>query len=1525
MEVFGVPHESGGRADKRGNRFEVRWVVYQMLKVLEEKLDYVILEALGDDEKGVDVWSGQKNGSREGQQCKGRNGSQEYWDYGTTNAKGIFTKWKHQLDRDKSNTVALVSPLTFTFLEDLIERAQNTGNNSKDFYDSQILNASKEFVSFFRNFCKAMDVDPEKEADLIKCISYLNRITYRQIPDAELRELILDKISYLLIGDERKIYDIFIAWIVDGNILGKTINQSNLYMFFEEKNIKFKNLATDQRIMPRLEELNQEYKMAFIPLNNGLITRKEFSVCKEVIESGESLIIHGKAGRGKSGCTVDIINYCYENTIPYLAVKLDKHIPNGTAEKWGKDGMGLPASIPHCIHSVSKNQKAVIILDQLDALRWTQAHSRDALLVCSQIINQVDKLNLERKYKISVVFVCRTYDLENDNNIKSLFENADEKEKTIKWHKVQVNDLDETIVENIVGKRYNQLTSKLKEILRILSNLYIWQQLDPSKEYAECFTASHLVSEWWGQLSAKCFAFGLSETDLNQAKEEIVTLLEKLGRIFIPLNILNVNKSCLEFLSSNSFLLIQDNKVFFAHQSILDCFFAEKMLKRYYTGENILDILGSKEKQTPGKRYQVQMFMQNLSEFDSQDFIEAGQKMFKAEQIRYFVKFVFLEVLNQVDIPDENIQNFVLNNCEDKIYGNHIINNVIFSRPKYISLLRQYGILDQWFNDPQKKDLVFKLLISISPHYEIKDIAFIEKYAFHSQEDDNKFSRCFFHDLNQDTEELFELRMKFYSCYPQMADVYLDFKSMLKDCEIRTIRFLAFLLENKIKRNEKTIYKYEEEFLDEDSEILIKNGVEVISLLLPYIPMEKDESLSFSDWSGRYSHRRGLERACIQIIKKANAAIIDLKPEAFWDRYKEFMGKGLDLFNEIILDGLYRLPEQYSNVVINYLSSDFDSNIFDRTSGSNDGLLLTKQILDKHSKYCSEEVFTTLEKRILSYLSQQAKDIYQRRMDYNRKTNGYKEYWSFWGDLQKELLEVLPDNRLSPQAKDLIRVLQRKFPKGTTLYKHLNGHSGWISSPIAGKKLGNKQWLGILTNTKLKYKSHSHWKEVPGGFIESSIEQFSGSFSSAVSEEPERMINLALSYKDDILDVYIDSLFNGVAYSKALDHVPVELLEALILSYQYDYVSYRASYICTIIEKRNNEKWLQPVLEILKNIAVNHENPEIDKHNVTNNEEKRICSYDSLQSDALNCVRGKGARAIARLLWENSSLFNQFKNTIEKLASDGNPAVKLASLSALWPSYNIEKAWASEIILNLYEQDYRLAGFYDTKNMLFLLYPNYRERVLKIIKKCYETKDEDLIRMGAYCLTEMFILKNEFADVMDNVNAMSKMQSEAVLHMVIIYFNKNEFNLLAKDIISKFIISSLDLEIPISRLFYNNLINLERDKDFLIEIMNSDLSSKMMHAFVHYLEEEAKSVIDYKDIIISMSYHLIKNRSEDEPGGWGIQDEISKLVIGLYDETSKSTLPEIKNIANECLDIWDLMFEKQIGPIRQLSQKLMER
>ena len=125
------------------------------------------------------------------------------------------------------------------------------------------------------------------------------------------------------------------------------------------------------------------------------------------------------------------------------------------------------------MNAISKDRSAVIVLDQLDALRWTQANSSEALSVCMELIKQVRYINYGRKKKISVVFVCREYDLNNDSNIRSLFKEESDSNHQEEWKKIIVNNFDEDIVKRVVGEQYDQLTLKTRCLLQIPSNLYI--------------------------------------------------------------------------------------------------------------------------------------------------------------------------------------------------------------------------------------------------------------------------------------------------------------------------------------------------------------------------------------------------------------------------------------------------------------------------------------------------------------------------------------------------------------------------------------------------------------------------------------------------------------------------------------------------------------------------------------------------------------------------------------------------------------------------------------------------------------------------------------------------------------------------------------------------------------------------------------------------------------------------------------------------------------------------------------------
>lgn len=1518
-----MPYEIGGRSDKRGNRYEIRVAVYYLLELLEEKIDSFAIETIGEDEEGIDLWIGHKNGLQEGIQCKGRNASKEYWDFSSANARGIFVKWKNQLDRNSSVCVSLASPLAFTFLEDLVDRAINTNNNGQDFYEYQVQKSSKEFIRFTNNVCKEFNINTNSDNDLLTLIDYLRRIKYRQFPDGNLKQIIFSRIEYLFSSNSTEIYDSMISWIFDGDILGKSISISNLNSFISEHKFKLKDLAYDDRVAPRINELNREYKKLFKPLDYGIIVRHEFEECKEAIDSEKSLIIHGRAGSGKSGCTENIIKYCEEAGITYLAIKLDKKVPSASAKKWGID-LGLPASISHCIHSISKNEKCVIILDQLDALRWTQSHSRDALDVCSEIINQVKILNYERVNKILMIFISRTYDLENDNNLKSIFNFNKLDQDDIGWKRILINELTAEQVLNIVGKEYLELTDKLKELLRFPSNLYIWEHLDKSINYNECSTANHLITQWWHQLKHSYFNKYHNEYELTQFMDIFVSKFEDTGRVYVPINLVSSHIAIFEYLSSNGFLVKQDNKVSFAHQSILDYFLADKMMHDYYSGISIIDIMGNKNNQTPQKRYQLQMLLQNLSEVDSQFFINAGLQLLDSETVRFSFKYVFFEVLNQINSIDSSINNFIIENYEGKAWSNHLLNDVIYSRVEFYRVLRNDGVLNQWFNNPDKKNIALDLLISVYPNYDAKDMELIREYVFKTKESAHLFSRCFYRDIYEDSDEMFELRMQFYCKYPMFSDNFVDFKLMIKKCEIRTIRYFAFLLENKIKKQEKRISAYEEEFLHENDEFLIENGMEVLNLLLPLLPKKYEEINSFSDWSCRY-HKRSLERMCISIIKKACASIISENPESVYEILEYLNHINDKLSNEIILKMLISLPEAYSDFVISFLTKNFNNIVLDETSGNGDKLGLTKNIISKYSINCRDELFYKLEEQIIHYKDSHAKDMYKRRLEFNSQKNGNTVYWSFWGDLQYEMLKVLPTDKLSGYSKQLVKVLERKFNGIPALYRYSQGSFGSVSSPVTEKKLSEKNWKEIILSKNHKNRNEARWIDDSKGIVKSSREEFARSFNSVVAENPENMLELLLSIEEAVDDIFIDNLFSGISYSESLNNIDNDLIEKMILKYPPNYDSYRASSVCNIIHRKENTIWSEEILDLILDIAVNHHDPEGIKPNVTKQSDKEMLSFDMLFSNAINCVRGQAAEAIATLLWNNSDYFYRFKDTIDRIINDNNPAVRLSSMFILWQIYDIERDWAEDRILKLIEADYRFSGFPNMKSMFFMLYPRYRNFILRIIENCYSSDDEDLIKMGAYCIAEMYILKGEFEVEMTEIDKMSQKQAESVLEMVMLYFNRVEYNELTKNIICRFHDTVLDLEMPISRLFYDNLINLERDEEFLIKIMSSKLSRKVTHAFIHYLEEESRYLIEFRNIIFEMSDSVILGDIDSKERTWGIGESVSKLIIGLYDEASTNQLPKYKEVATKCLDIWDLMFENQIGSSRLLSQQIMQR
>ena len=191
------------------------------------------------------------------------------------------------------------------------------------------------------------------------------------------------------------------------------------------------------------------------------------------------IVLHGEAGQGKSGVLFEFCSKLTELELPFLAIRLDRKKVVSSTREFGKK-LDLPDSPVNSLCAVAGDRHCVLIIDQLDALRWTSAHASEGIDMCKALVREA-RTNRNIGRRVSIVFSCRTYDLENDRQIVSWL-NENSKLRVVK---VKVEALPKEVVADWTvefHQAYNQLTTPRKELLRCVHNLALWLEIMGSDE-----------------------------------------------------------------------------------------------------------------------------------------------------------------------------------------------------------------------------------------------------------------------------------------------------------------------------------------------------------------------------------------------------------------------------------------------------------------------------------------------------------------------------------------------------------------------------------------------------------------------------------------------------------------------------------------------------------------------------------------------------------------------------------------------------------------------------------------------------------------------------------------------------------------------------------------------------------------------------------------------------------------------------------------------------------------------------------
>lgn len=1547
--------EAGGYADKLGNRYEASWVAYLLLELLEEKASSVVIEPLGDDEVGVDV-TVERDGKRtEYHQCKVGNSIDEIWTISKLKSAGILSKALFQLRRG-SDEFRLISPLSSKNLSDLCLSACNSNGNAHDFLKLQV-NQSKSRKKLFDDFCMCCDINSSVEHGLNEAFDLLRRLKIDQYCE-DLRSIdeLEQKASVLYMGKASKLVRFLKHYGEEQNRLRKKITLPILLKDIANNGFDRRLAPEDHRVAPIIERMADSFVESIKPflISNKIIPRPETQEVLNALDDAGIVLIKAEAGMGKSAALLEIHNEIQSRGGVSIPIRLDRNKPESNADYFGK-GLGFPYSPIYCLAKFAPHQKCVVLLDQLDAVRWTASHSNNALDVFKELVKQV--LRLREDVDISIILACRDFEIDEDPALRAWVTSLSDDTKIIKLGK-----LDSKYVAEMVNQYepFSTLAIEKQDVLKIPLWLSIYLEIAVRDQCPPVFSSKlKLVRHFWINKHKELDILGINGADATSFLDGMVETMEhesvlSISEISIPIN----DNKIMEALISVGVLTKSSNRLSFRHQALYDFKLGQQLFEAACISEsNVLSQLGTKAQQTLAKREHLKYGLNMLLAHSEKMFSKVALAILESPDIRFHMKYLVLNSLKDIDslsmsskllferiLTNNKLEaSFIRVSCEGKIL--------------FINYLIKIGKINEWLTGGNSKKIerVFELLFSISKTSPDIVLQVLEPFIDKSAEWDTRIYSALCWDMIDDSDAMFELRKRLIlendiAPFIRWRDLSEKYPNRVIELMVLIISFYrdgisATYLSNAGNKNK---FPYNGIWTKEDINLLsgtssLANKFTLSTLLSIVDVSSQDSDKAAKNWIEKsdldsQDYPDTLEvliGGVTLLILNVSKKIALENPQILISTIEPFLRKTSKVMDYLNANMLLYLPISFADFVIDWILDSTKGRLSCGNTNIEPKWRLPAKLVETFSPHCSSDNFERLEKSILR--QQAYYDIESIKWKLKARRDGY--FLSYWGAPQYFILPKLTKTKISTESVQLIAVLNRKFEvcDDDNFCDANNSRCGSVSSPLVNpNELSDRAWSKLILSAKVSTRNASSsmkWNE--NYFLESTVEQFSSSLEQATRNEPIRFANLALLLPCDIDDAYINALYRGLSekdgkniresYQESWKSCSPALIERVIEHFGQSVCVYS---LIRLLESRyfENGEWSVKTREVITSIAKTAEKPLSNKLSIVRlGESSNANDVDMkyLEGTAINSDRGIAYGKIASLFWDNESLSIELRGLIQNAIDDPHPSVNSVALQMVLPIYNYDQVFASKTFLTLCKNDIRMAtarGSHYFYNSGFngLEQKKYIELVLAMLKSSYDSvaKEGGKQVFARWYFNDIFI--EEMATVLSGRELCREGAASVVAQLARNgnYHHDNQkfintFKKLVNDE-SESVRETLSNAIMTSS-FWNGGLSHEL---FGIYVESKAAFNDLWRLF-HVIDEHVDNVLKYQGVLFNLVNKILDDFEEGKK--LDVRESLISVLQKIYDQTVENEDSEGINL---CLDMWDKLLNSNVYSAVRATKKL---
>jgi len=629
----------GGLHSKLGNRYEALWLVLKLHEVLGGHAKSLKVEGIGGAFAGFEACF-EFEGFSEWHQTK-INGAGANWTRRALSREGVTTAFKRRLEASTVDLCVFISQDPVKAFRKVPEKALRA-NDAAEF----LQDLNKDEREAVGELGKEWGTEPETTWQ------WLRRCRFEAVSESNI-ERNLSVFAEWYFEDCGDAFAVLREYIEQR--FNKTITTENIRSDFREhKKFRLKPAQLDPTVKERITFETDNYLKTYIPfgVGGGVIARKETEKISDLLSSpnGPSIVLlTGVAGSGKSGVVRGVIEALRQSGTELLAFRVDQHLSSRTSKELGAALTDRSESPAVTLAKINPKALSVLVIDQVDAISEISGRNGAVRQTILRLLDEAHNLKTVR-----VLLVCRSFDLDNDAQLKSLKQAAQVQEISIPL--LSWNDEVDAFLQ---GRGYDvaALTATQRGLLCLPLNLALFVE---GSDGDQSFSSRTDLFDRLMQKKERAIANSRSlGWTVATALGSLVRWMSERQRLDAPATVLGGYPSASDILTSEHLIVNARDNLNLFHESFFDYLFARQFMLE---AQSLLAMLASAE-QHLFRRTQTRQILEVLRSMDRPRYLRELKDVLTSDVIRYHIKNAIAHWLGT--LPDPTLEEFAIINPLD--------------------------------------------------------------------------------------------------------------------------------------------------------------------------------------------------------------------------------------------------------------------------------------------------------------------------------------------------------------------------------------------------------------------------------------------------------------------------------------------------------------------------------------------------------------------------------------------------------------------------------------------------------------------------------------------------------------------------------------------------------------------------------------------------------------------------------------------------------------------------------------------